>query len=150
MADDDDLTRFSRQQRRAGTDDRIVELRRPLGLVLEEDEKGNVFVETVAPRGNAARTGMVKEGDIVTMCSATFGDQMWTCRGAGLTRVLAAIRLRAGPTVNLVFENTDDTQRVRTNTNKAAAAAEAARERAQEKKDSLLKQLESDEKKLKK
>mmetsp|Transcript_24684 Transcript_24684/g.37755 ORF Transcript_24684/g.37755 Transcript_24684/m.37755 type:complete len:203 (-) Transcript_24684:434-1042(-) len=150
MADDDDLTRFSRQQRRAGTDDRIVELRRPLGLVLEEDEKGNVFVETVAPRGNAARTGMVKEGDIVTMCSATFGDQMWTCRGAGLTRVLAAIRLRAGPTVNLVFENTDDTQRVRTNTNKAAAAADAARERAQEKKDSLLKQLESDEKKLKK
>eukprot|EP01083_Nonionella_stella_P182791 658674_1 len=90
---DDDLTRFSRQQRQAGTDDRIVELRRPLGLVLEEDENGNVFVETVAPRGNAARTGMVKEGDIVTMCSATFGDQMWTCRGAGLTRVLAAFRV---------------------------------------------------------
>lgn len=147
---DDDLTRFSRQQRQAGTDDRIVELRRPLGLVLEEDEKGNVFVETVAPRGNAARTGMVKEGDIVTMCSATFGDQMWTCRGAGLTRVLAAIRLRAGPTVNLVFENTTDTKRVRTNTSKAAKAAEVARERAQNKKDSLLKQLESDEKKLKK
>jgi len=147
---DDDLTRFSRQQRQAGTDDRIVELKRPLGLVLEEDENGNVFVETVAPRGNAARTGMVQEGDIVTMCSATFGDQMWTCRGAGLTRVLAAIRLRAGPTVNLVFENTSDTKRVRTNTSKAAKAAEEARERAQAKKDSLLKQLEADEKKLKK
>jgi len=147
---DDDLTRFSRQQRQAVTDDRIVELKRPLGLVLEEDENGNVFVETVAPRGNAARTGMVQEGDIVTMCSATFGDQMWTCRGAGLTRVLAAIRLRAGPTVNLVFENTSDTKRVRTNTSKAAKAAEEARERAQAKKDSLLKQLEADEKKLKK
>merc|ERR1711935_1287742 len=129
MADDDDLTRFSRQQRRAGTDDRIVELRRPLGLVLEEDEKGNVFVETVAPRGNAARTGMVKEGDIVTMCSATFGDQMWTCRGAGLTRVLAAIRVRAGPNVKLVFEGTDETGDKWKNTAKAMEKAEEARAR---------------------
>ncbi len=146
----DDLSRFARQQRSAEADDRIVELRRPLGLVLEEDANGNVYVETVAPKGNAARTGAVKEGDIVTMCSATFGDQMWTCRGAGLSRVLAAIRIRAGPTVKLVFESTTETKKKRGNANKAAKAAEDARLRAQMKKDELLKELERDEKKLKK
>lgn len=150
MAKDDDLTRYSRQQRFADADDRVVELKRPLGIVLEEDANGNVFVETLAPRGNAARTGMVKEGDIVTMCSATFGDQMWSCRGAGLARVLAAIRIRAGPTVKLVFESTSDTKNKRAFTKKAAAAAEEARLRAQEKKDQLLKELERDEKRLKK
>lgn len=150
MAKNDDLTRFSRQQRSAGADDRVVELRRPLGLVLDEDANGNVYVETVAPKGNAARTGVVKEGDIVTMCSATFGDQMWTCRGAGLSRVLAAIRIRAGPTVKLVFESTNETKNKRGNVNKAVKAAEAAKLRAQAKKDELLSQLESDEKKLKK
>lgn len=98
--DDEDLLRFAKQSRSAGTDDNVVELMRPLGLVLNQDDDNNVYVETVAPRGNAARTGMVKEGDYVTMCSATFGDQMWSTRGVGLTRVLAAIRVRAGPTVS--------------------------------------------------
>lgn len=147
---DDDLSRYSRQQRSADADDRIVELKRPLGIVLEEDGKGNVFVETLAPKGNAARTGLVKEGDIVTMCSATFGDQMWSCRGAGLTRVLAAIRIRAGPTVKLVFESTGDTKNKSAFTKKAAKAAEDARLRAQDKKDQLLKELVRDEKRLKK
>ena len=57
--------RFSRQQRTAGVDDRVVELKRPLGLVLNEDDQGNVFVETVAPRGNAARTGIVSVHNII-------------------------------------------------------------------------------------
>jgi hypothetical protein len=56
---DDELNRFSRAQRSAGVNDRVVELKRPLGLVLNEDDNGNVFVETVAPKGNAARTGLV-------------------------------------------------------------------------------------------
>ena len=150
MAKEDELSRYARQQRFADADDRVVELKRPLGLVLEEDANGNVYVETVAPKGNAARTGIVKEGDIVTMCSATFGDQMWTCRGAGLTRVLAAIRIRAGPTVKLVFESTTETKTKRGNANKAAKAAEEARLRAQQQKDSLLAELEKDEKRLKK
>jgi C-terminal processing protease CtpA/Prc len=98
--DDEDLLRFARQSRSAGSDDNVVELMKPLGLVLNQDDDNNVYVETVAPRGNAARTGKVKEGDYVTMCSATFGDQMWSTRGVGLSRVLAAIRVRAGPTVS--------------------------------------------------
>ena len=92
----------------------------------------------------------MKEGDIVTMCSATFGDQMWSTRGVGLTRVLAAIRVRAGPTVSLVFESSKETKMKAKNTSKAVKAAEEARVRAQQKKDQLLKELEADEQRLKK
>ena len=84
------------------------------------------------------------------MCSATFGDQMWSTRGVGLTRVLAAIRVRAGPTVSLVFESSKETRTKAKNTSKAVKAAEEARIRAQQKKDELLAELEYDEKKLKK
>ena len=59
MANDDDLLRWARSARSANSEDRVVELKRPLGLVLNQDDSGNVYVETVAPRGNAARTGMV-------------------------------------------------------------------------------------------
>jgi len=90
---DEDFRRFTKQSRSASAGDNLVELRRPLGIVLNEDDNGNVFVETLAPKGNAARSGLVKEGDLVTMCSATFGNEMWSCRGVGLTRVLAAIRV---------------------------------------------------------
>jgi len=151
LADDNDsnFMRWNRQKRQADVEDRVVELRRPLGIVLEEDEDGNVYVDAVAPKGNAARTGMVKEGDIVTMCSATFGDQMWSCRGVGLTRVLAAIRVRAGPNVKLVFEGTGEKEKRWTKTAKSMEKAEEARKRAQAKKDDLLAELEDDEKKLK-
>lgn len=150
MANDKDLMRWARSSRSANADDRVVELKRPLGIILDEDDSGNVYVDTLAPRGNAARTGMVKEGDIVTMCSATFGDQMWTTRGVGLTRVLSAIRVRAGPTVKLVFESPNETVSRAKNTAKTAQAAQEARQRAQDKKDSLLSELNKDEKKLKK
>mmetsp|Transcript_2084 Transcript_2084/g.4515 ORF Transcript_2084/g.4515 Transcript_2084/m.4515 type:complete len:196 (-) Transcript_2084:290-877(-) len=151
MAEDDqDFMRWAKQSRSASSDDNLVKLRRPLGLVLEEDDNGNVFVQTVAPKGNAARTGNIKEGDIVTMCSATFGDQMWSCRGVGLTRVLAAIRVRAGPTVNLVFESTSQRKVKGAEVAKQVQAAKDAQERAQKKRDVLMKELESDEKDFKK
>ena len=92
----------------------------------------------------------VQEGDVVTMCSSTFGDEMWSCRGAGLSRVLSAIRLRAGPTVKLVFENSSQSSAKKNSAQKSIQAAELARKRAQDKKDSLLKELESDNQKLKK
>lgn len=59
-AENDDLMRWARQSRSAGSEDNVVELMRPLGLVLNQDDKGNVYVETVAPKGNAARTGKVR------------------------------------------------------------------------------------------
>ena len=66
MADGEDneqnLLRWARSKRSAEFDDNVVELVRPLGLVLNEDKMGNVYVETVAPKGNAARTGKVRKG----------------------------------------------------------------------------------------
>lgn len=84
------------------------------------------------------------------MCSATFGDDMWSTRGVGLTRVLAAIRVRAGPYVKLVFESPNQYQKKAAMSTQQARAAEEARMAAQAKKDRLLDQLEKDEKKLKK
>ena len=55
----DPFRRQDRASRQADSEDRVVELVRPLGLVLNDDDQGNVYVETVAPRGNAARSGMV-------------------------------------------------------------------------------------------
>merc|ERR1712003_218225 len=126
MANEKDLVRWAKASRRASPDDRVVELKKPLGIVLNEDDEGNVYVETVAPRGNAARSGQVKEGDILTMCSATFGDDMWSCRGVGLTRVLAAIRVRAGATVKLTFESSLEGKQKRQVTEQALEAREAA------------------------
>ena len=84
------------------------------------------------------------------MCSATFGDDMWSTRGVGLTRVLAAIRVRAGPYVKLVFESPNQYEKKAAISTKQAQAAEGARMAATVKKDQLLNQLEKDEKKLKK
>ena len=84
------------------------------------------------------------------MCSATFGDDMWSTRGVGLTRVLAAIRVRAGPYVKLVFETPNQSKIKAANSTKQREAAADARAVAQAKKDKLLGQLENDEKKLKK
>jgi hypothetical protein len=60
MANDEDLMRWARSSRSADVNDRVVELKRPLGLVLQEDDDGNVYVETVAPKGNAGRSGQVR------------------------------------------------------------------------------------------
>jgi hypothetical protein len=92
----------------------------------------------------------VKEGDVVTMCSATFGDEMWSTRGVGLTRVLAAIRVRAGPNVSLVFESTKQAKKKREATGQQLQARQQAAEAAQKKKDALLSELDQDEKRLKK
>ena len=49
-----------RAARSAAADDNVVELMRPLGLILkQDDDTGNVYVDKVAPKGNAARTGKV-------------------------------------------------------------------------------------------
>lgn len=149
-SEDEDMLRFARSSRNAAAGDNVVELQKPLGLVLNQDDSGNVYVETVAAKGNAARTGKVKEGDIVTMCSATFGDDMWSTRGVGLTRVLAAIRVRAGPRVKLVFESQTQYKKKAVMSTKQQQAVEEARLAAQGKKDELLSQLELDERKLKK
>ncbi|XP_024528233.1 uncharacterized protein LOC112345534 [Selaginella moellendorffii] len=37
-----------------------VELRKPLGMILEEDSAGNIFVAEVSPGGNAEKSGLVE------------------------------------------------------------------------------------------
>lgn len=90
----------------------------------------------------------MKEGDIVTMCSATFGDEMWSTRGVGLSRVLAAIRVRSGATVKLVFESPNAFQKKKQVTESQIKAREEAQRTAQAKKDALLAELEQDEERL--
>jgi DNA-binding MarR family transcriptional regulator len=83
------------------------------------------------------------------MCSATFGTQMWSTRGVGLSRVLAAIRVRSGNTVKLVLESPDQYKKKASVTAKQRQATEDARMAAQGKKDELLEELEKDEERLK-
>jgi C-terminal processing protease CtpA/Prc len=144
-----EFMRWARASRTASATDNVVELMKPLGLVLNQDDYGNVYVETLAPKGNAARSGQVKEGDVVTMCSATFGDEMWSTRGVGLTRVLAAIRVRSGNKVRLVFESPKQAAKKLQSTTQEIAARQQAAAAAQAKKDQLLRELEQTEQKLK-
>merc|ERR1711924_566049 len=65
---------------------------------------GDVYVKEVVKGGNADMND-VKVGDVVTMTSATFGNQMWSTRGVGLDRVMCSIEVRAGPTVSLGLQN---------------------------------------------
>lgn len=69
---------------------------------------------------------------------------MWSTRGVGLTRVLAAIRVRSGP-VKLVFESPGSSKKKQVATAQKLRAKEEAAEAAQRKKDALLGELEKDE-----
>lgn len=71
------------------------------------------------------------------------------CQGVGLTRVLAAIRVRSGNNVKLVLESPDQYKKKAEVTTKQRQAMEDARRAAQEKKDRLLGELERDEERLK-
>jgi folate-dependent phosphoribosylglycinamide formyltransferase PurN len=84
------------------------------------------------------------------MCSATFGDELWSTRGVGLQRVLAAIRVRSGATVKLVLESPAESKQKKQAATKQIQAREQAQQAAQAKKDQLLAELEQDEKRLKK
>mmetsp|Transcript_26876 Transcript_26876/g.83616 ORF Transcript_26876/g.83616 Transcript_26876/m.83616 type:complete len:201 (+) Transcript_26876:97-699(+) len=100
------LTDFEREARQADAGARSVEIRKPLGLILDQNGDGDVYVKEVTAGGNAAgMSGQVQKGDVIQMCSATFGGQMWSTRGAGLDRVTRAIEVRAGPTVTLVLQS---------------------------------------------
>lgn len=86
--ENDAFAKANRSQRRAAADDRMVELRMPMGMDLDEDANGNVFVKSIEKGGRAEKSGMIFVGDIVAMVSATFGDDMWSARGVGLDRVV--------------------------------------------------------------
>lgn len=96
-----------RSRRKVQPGERAYNVKKPLGLVLEEAEDGMVFVADVDPKGNAARAsrGDIRKGDILVAISATFGEEVWSTRGVGLPRVLKGIQVRFGDEVTLVFES---------------------------------------------
>lgn len=44
------------------------------------------------------------------MVSATFGDDLWSCRGVGLTRVLSCINVRNTKPVKIVLEAANEAE----------------------------------------
>jgi len=50
-------------------------------------------VKKIIKGGRAEKTGMVFEGAIVAMVSATFGDDMWSARVVGLDRGVKSIQV---------------------------------------------------------
>lgn len=133
----DAFTRANRATRSAGADDRVVEIYLPLGMELDEDKDGNVYVKSIEKNGRAEKSGKVFVGDIVAMASATFGDEMWSCRGVGLTRVLSTIKSRNTKPVKLVLEAKNELEEKK---RRAIAFAEVSEEEkeAQKKRDEKL------------
>ena len=87
---------------------------------------------------------------MIAMLMLTLTDRATAVTDKEMDRVLAAIRVRAGPTVSLVFESAQQKKVKGAEVARQAAAAREAKERAQAKRDQLLAELEQDEKKLKK
>ena len=49
-----------------------IKVKRPLGLVLEEDKQGNIFVAEVIEDGNAAKTGLVNGDQLLFVSAVVF------------------------------------------------------------------------------
>lgn len=149
--DNDAFRKANRAMRQAGADERTVELLLPLGLELDEDKEGNVFVKSIEKGGRAEKTGKVFVGDIVAMASATFGDDMWSTRGVGLGRVMSTIRVRNSKPVKLVLEAPTEQEEKKRRAIAYAEKSEAEKKELKIKEDELLRAMqEEDEKLLKK
>merc|ERR1711871_1160650 len=137
--------------RRPPPGSRVVELAKPMGIKLKTGANQNVFIEDINPRGNAGlmeQRGQIAVGDEVVMVSSTFGNEAWSCRGAGKERVESSIRVRSGSTVTLVLESPQNSfaESARARKAQKARAEKAAKEEAL--RDQLLR--ENEEKKSKK
>jgi hypothetical protein len=132
-----------RKQRFADEGARVVEVTKPLGLILEEDKNGDVFVAEVIPGGNGAKSGVIV-GDRVSMVSATFGNDLWSTQGAGLSRVTKAIKVRVGNSCKLVLQNKAEKAKAEKATKMSAAAKVEEFKRQAAKKNALLAELETE------
>ena len=75
--ENDAFRKANRAMRQAGADERTVELLLPLGMDLDEDKDGNVYVKSIDKGGRAEKSGKVFVGDIIAMASATFGGKVY-------------------------------------------------------------------------
>mmetsp|Transcript_15369 Transcript_15369/g.20641 ORF Transcript_15369/g.20641 Transcript_15369/m.20641 type:complete len:203 (-) Transcript_15369:136-744(-) len=140
----EDVTRRAERSARAAAAGEVVyEVTKPLGLVLEEDKEGNVFVAGVKPGSNAAKAGL-KEGLEISMVSATFGNDMWSTKGAGLSRVMKAIKVRVGTSVKLVAMDKKNAAKIAKLNVMSAAKRRELEEAEQERKDRLLAEIKEE------
>jgi len=104
--------------REARPGDRKVTFRKPnaateglmLGLKFRESFGKAIYIDKILPNSEAARlekAGKIKEGDEITMVSATFGDEMWSAKGIGKYRLEKSIAVRQGMTISFVVEGSD-------------------------------------------
>ena len=117
----DVVRRKERNARFAETGDRVVEVQKPLGVILEEDKTGDVFIAEVNPGSNGAKAGL-KAGERISMVSATFGNELWSTQGAGLGRVTKAIKVRVGTSVKLVVQNDQEIKKAKVQATESADA----------------------------
>lgn len=79
---DDAFKNMMRSARKPGPNDRVVELRKPLGIILEEDERGNVYVKDLQAGGNAARVRPLSADACSCTCQRSLMKRV--CVGCGL------------------------------------------------------------------
>ena len=127
---------------------RTAEILLPLGMELDEDKEGNVFVKSMEPNGRAARTGKVFVGDRITMVSATFGEDMWSTRGVGLTRVLSAMKVRNSKPVKFALEATTEAEEKKRRAIAFAELSETEKAKKKVKDDELLSSMLQEDKEL--
>ena len=85
----------------------VVEVAKPLGMVLEERGAGAdraVYVKALDPAGNAASSGQVKKGDRLLKVSASLGDAMWEARSVDGVVSAVSTRLATGQRVRFELE----------------------------------------------
>ncbi|XP_024528234.1 protein MET1, chloroplastic-like isoform X1 [Selaginella moellendorffii] len=70
-----------------------VELRKPLGMILEEDAAGNIFVAEVSPGGNAEKSGLVEVGDQLIATSAVVYADQEVYQGVTVRKGMQVVRL---------------------------------------------------------
>lgn len=150
------IKNMARAARKPSATDRVIEMSKPLGLVLEEDEKQNIYIKSAQPGSNAVqyfRSGKIKEGDQLTMISATFGDEMWSTRGVGLGMVMQSVKIRAGNNVAIVVETPKGAKQGKSMVDPAIEKKRLAQEKAAKNRKSdaeLLAELDETDEKLKK
>jgi len=146
--ENDAFAKSNRNSRSAAAGDRMVELKMPLGMDLEEDENGNVYVKSIEKNGRAEKSGMIFVGDIVAMVSATFGDDMWSARGVGLDRVVSSIKVRNSKPVRLVLEAVNEQEEKKRRAIAFREATEEEKAALQIKNDDLLGKMMDNDKEL--
>ena len=144
----DAFAKANREVRSVAATDRVVELRQPFGMDLDEDAQGNVFVKSINPKSFAEKSGKIFVGDRVAMVQAVFGEDMWSVRGAGLTRVVSCIKLRNNKPTKIVLEAATEAEEKKRRAIAYKEATEEEKKLQQIKADQLLAAIVDDDKDL--